>query len=139
VSEIRWRLHLASAPEAVWDLLATDHGRSRFWAESSSTDDARVTFHFPSGESTTGAVLEADRPRRFAVEYFGSAARFTLEADGAGGTDLTLAQDVREEWHAEVNAGWVSVLLALKAASDFEVDLRNHDPRRTWSQGYCDN
>lgn len=36
-------------------------------------------------------------------------------------------------------AGWVSVLLALKAAVDFSVDLRNHDPGRTWDQGYADN
>jgi hypothetical protein len=47
--------------------------------------------------------------------------------------------EIPDEWHAEVNAGWVSVLMALKAAADFRVDLRNHDTRRTWSQGYCDN
>ena len=39
----------------------------------------------------------------------------------------------------EVMAGWVSVLLALKAAVDFGVDLRNHDPQRTWEQGYAEN
>jgi hypothetical protein len=38
-----------------------------------------------------------------------------------------------------VAAGWVSVLLALKAAVDFGVDLRNHDPERTWSTGFVDN
>ena len=27
---IRWRLHLASPPAAVFDLLATDAGRARF-------------------------------------------------------------------------------------------------------------
>jgi hypothetical protein len=52
---------------------------------------------------------------------------------------VTLVHDVPDEWHAEVNAGWVSVLLALKAAADHGVDLRNHDAARTWSQGYCDN
>jgi hypothetical protein len=46
---------------------------------------------------------------------------------------------VKEEWKGEVRAGWVSVLLALKAAADFGVDLRNHDAARTWAQGYCDN
>jgi hypothetical protein len=35
-------------------------------------------------------------------------------------------------------AGWASVLLALKAAVDFGVDLRHHDPERTWDQGYGD-
>jgi len=38
-----------------------------------------------------------------------------------------------------VLAGWVSVLMALKAAVDHGVDLRNHDPQRTWDQGYADN
>jgi hypothetical protein len=33
----------------------------------------------------------------------------------------------------------VSVLLALKAAVDFSVDLRNHDAGRTWCSGYVDN
>lgn len=33
----------------------------------------------------------------------------------------------------------VSVFLALKAAADFGVDLRNHDPSRSWSQGYAEN
>jgi hypothetical protein len=32
-----------------------------------------------------------------------------------------------------------SVLLALKAAVDFGVELRNHDLNRTWDQGYGDN
>ena len=67
---IRWRIHLSSPPESVWELLATD---------------------------------------------------------------------VRDEWHAEVNAGWVSVLMALKAMAEHGVDLRNHDAERTWWQGYCDN
>jgi hypothetical protein len=40
---------------------------------------------------------------------------------------------------AEVIAGWVSVLMALKAAADHGVDLFNHDPRRTWTGGFADN
>ena len=43
------------------------------------------------------------------------------------------------DWEAENRAGWVSVLLTLKAAADFGVDLRNHDPTRTWDQDFADN
>ena len=46
---------------------------------------------------------------------------------------------VPEADRMEVMAGWVSVLLALKAAADFGVDLRNHDARRTGEQGYAEN
>jgi hypothetical protein len=60
--------------------------------------------------------------------------------DGAGGTDLTLVDvGVPAADRAEVVAGWVSVLLALKATVDFGVDLRNHDPQRTWDTGYAEN
>ena len=123
----------------MWELLATDEGRAQFWAESASERDGAITFSFPNGEEATGRVLEAEAPTHFAVEYFGSPATFELAPDGARGTDLTLVQEVDDAWHAEVNAGWVSVLMSLKAAVDHGIDLRNHDARRTWSQGYCDN
>jgi uncharacterized protein YndB with AHSA1/START domain len=132
-------VHLASSPEAVYELLTTDEGRAQFWAESAVERDGAIEFTFPNGLQSRAAVLAAETPTRFAVEYFGSTTTFELEpdgdGDGDGGTDLTLTAD----GDAEVLAGWVSVLLALKVAADFGVDLRNHDPGRTWWQGYCDN
>ncbi len=35
--------------------------------------------------------------------------------------------------------GWLNVLLPLKAMLDFGVDLRNHDPTRTWNERYVDH
>lgn len=65
---------------------------------------------------------------------------FELEEDARGGTDLTLTETgVPARWREQNVAGWVSVLMALKAAVDFDVDLRNHDYRRTWDQGFADN
>jgi hypothetical protein len=75
------------------------------------------------------------------VRYFGgSTTTFELAADGAGGTDLALTDaGVLDADRPEVIAGWVSVLMALKAAADFDVDLRDHDSRRTWDEGYAEN
>ena len=82
------------------------------------------------------------------LEQKKSAARFFRELlqsfiglrPHAGGTELTLTDSgvPDAEWEATL-AGWVSVLLALKAAADFGVDLRNHDARRTWEQNFVDN
>jgi uncharacterized protein YndB with AHSA1/START domain len=129
------------APAEVYDLIATPEGRRRFWAESADERDGVVEFRFSSGAMWRGRVLDRDPPRRFAVEYFGgSRATFECVDDGAGGTDVTLTEtgvssDVWEDNHA----GWVSVLLALKAAADFGVDLRNHDASRSWDAGFVDN
>ncbi len=138
---LTWRLRLSAPPERVYALLATDAGRARFWAESAVEAGGHIRFVFPNGAVWRGQVLTAEPPRRFSLIYYGgSTATFDLAEDGHGGTDLTLTDEgVPDADFAEVLAGWVSVLLALKAAADFGVDLRNHDPARTWDQGYADN
>ncbi len=138
---IRWRVHLRSPPSVVHRALATDEGRARFWAESAEEKAGAVDFRFPNGAAWPGRILENRPPTRFVVEYYGgTVAAFDLADDGAGGTDLTLTESGgKAEWRTEVIAGWVSVLLALKASVDYGVDLRNHDPRRTWDGGFADN
>ena len=138
---IYWRIHLASPPERVYQALATDSGRASFWAESAIERDDAIHFIFPSGQTWQGQILAAEPPRLFRLVYYGgSITTFLLEEDGAGGTDLTLTDaGVLPADRGEVTAGWVSVLMALKAAVDFGVDLRNHNPQRSWEQGYADN
>lgn len=137
---IRCRVHLRSPPAEVYRALATAEGRARFWAESAPERDGAVEFRFHNGQSWRSPVRERVPPRRFVLEYFrGSTAAFEIEPDGRGGTDLTLTETgVPEEEWAENRAGWVSVLLVLKAALDFGVDLRSRDPERTWERHYVD-
>jgi uncharacterized protein YndB with AHSA1/START domain len=138
---ILWRLHLRSPVSKVYQALSTDTGRASFWAESAVERSGIIQFVFPNSAVWDAEVLEAVPPRYYAVRYYGgSVAAFTLEDDGRGGTDLTLTDmGVPPEHRAEVTAGWVSVLLALKAAFDFGVDLRAHDPSRHWDNGYVEN
>ncbi|HLE54481.1 MAG TPA: SRPBCC domain-containing protein [Thermoplasmata archaeon] len=139
--KIEWRIHLKSPPREVYRMLATDEGRARFWAESANEREGTIHFEFPDGMIWQGRVLEAKPPHRFSVDYFGhSTVIFDVREDGEGGTDLflTARSPVPEDREEEI-PGWISVLMALKAAVDFGVDLRNHDPTRTWDQGYADN
>ncbi len=137
---IQWKMPFASSSTRVFDALATDAGRATFWAEDAPETDGTITFHILNYEPFSGRVLAKKSPSIFKVEYFGSVATFTLENDESGGTDLTLvATGVDESIHGEMKAGWVSVLMALKAAVDFGIDLRNHDASRSWGDGYADN
>ncbi len=136
---IVWRLHLRSAPEQVYALIASADGRASFWAEEALEHDGIVHFRFINGVRYRGRVLVSEPPEHWAVDYFGSTAEFMLVPDGDGGTDLTLTNTgVAAADRAEVTAGWLNVLLPLKAYADFGVDIRSHDPLRTWDQGYCD-
>lgn len=136
---IVWRLHLASSRERVYELLTTDEGRAGFWAESAIESEGVIHFRFIGGEEERGRILERSPPRRFRLEYFGAEVAFELDDDGQGGTDLTLRTwGYRPEDRDEVLPGWLNVLLPLKAWADFGVDLRSHDPKRSWRQRYVD-
>jgi hypothetical protein len=138
---IRWRLHLKSRPELVYQTLSTDIGRASFWAESAVEQDGIIHFVFPNKLTWDGRILEAIPHRKYTVQYYGNTvSTFLLEDDGQDGTDLTLIdKGVSVADRTEVIAGWVSVLMALKAAVDFGVDLRVHDTERNWDHGYVDN
>lgn len=136
---IIWRVHLRSSPEKAYELLATDDGRARFWAESAVERDGVIEFEFINGMRTEGRVLERKPARRFVLEYFGSHVEFVLEPDGHGGTDMTMTNTGFDPADRDdLLPGWLNVLFPLKAAADHGIDLRNHDPARTWDVGFID-
>ena len=137
---IRWKLHFVSDPNKVYEALSTDEGRRCYWAESADEENGRIHYIFLNGVENKGKILERIPGKRFSVMYFGWKTTFTLDADVAGGTDMEMtAEGIPESDRMEISAGWVSWLMAMKAYVDFGIDLRNHDPERTWFQGYADN
>jgi uncharacterized protein YndB with AHSA1/START domain len=120
----------------VYDALATDAGRASFWAESAVETAGVIHFRFPDGSEYASRILRAERPHLFSIDYFDSVVTFTL----GGGTDVLLVNEgVADDERIEVTAGWVSVLMQLKAAVQFGIDLRNHAPELSWQTGYVEN
>ena len=138
---IEWRIHFKSKPEKVFDFLNTKKGREKFWSESANEKEGKIEYIFPGRQTWTGSILERIPNKRFVVEYYGgSITAFELTIDEKGETELHLRdQNVLKKGEKDVLAGWVSVLMAMKEAVDFGIDLRNHNPERTWDRGYCDN
>lgn len=137
---IRWKMHFTSSRDKVFAALNTAEGRAKYWAESAPENNGQVTFHILNYEPFSGRILQRKPPSLFVIEYFGTIVEFSLQDDGKGGTDLSLvATEVDESIRMEMAAGWVSVLMAMKAAVDHGVDLRNHDEVRAWGDGYADN
>ncbi len=137
---ITWRVHLRSAPETVHRALSTPEGRERFWAPEAPERGGMIHFRFRDDTRITSRILVNDPPGMFALTYFsGSRVVFNLEREDQGGTLLTVEErGFDPESRADQHAGWVSWLLTLKAAVDFDVDLRNPDPTHSWSAGFVD-
>jgi uncharacterized protein YndB with AHSA1/START domain len=67
---IRWRLHLRSRPEKVYEMLATDAGRAKFWAESTEENGDELVFHLLNEPGRIdGKILERVPGRRIKFEY----------------------------------------------------------------------
>ncbi|BFP43542.1 hypothetical protein FGF1_43870 [Flavobacteriaceae bacterium GF1] len=137
---IIWKLHLKSSPNIVFDLLTTSEGRAKFWSEEATEENGVIHFLFPNGQTCHSKILRHTPNKEFHIVYFDSLVKFSLTPSEGNGTDLTMTnENVMESDFSEVKAGWVSVLMNLKAVADFQCDLRTHDPKRTWDQGYADN
>lgn len=135
---IRWKAAFRSPPERVYAALATEEGRRAYWALEAGERDGAIHFRFPNGWTEASRIVAADPPTRFELVYFGAHTRFAIDRDGAGAVLTLTAEGVPpEEWN-DVHAGWVAVLLALKAHVDFGIDLRNGDAARSWDAGFVD-
>lgn len=137
---ITWKVHFNARPEEVYPFLVTQEGREKFWSVSAPLHEGYIHFTFANGQHYNSRVLSSVPNSYFQIDYFDSLVEFTLQEDGRNGTDMTVINvGVLEADYTEVHAGWVSWLLTLKAAVDFQIDFRNHDPERTWDQGFVDN
>lgn len=137
---VNCKIHFKTSPENLFRLLTNPKGQEQFWVEGSRKQGDTFYFNFPNGEHYDSKILKMIPNKTFALEYFNSQVSFHLEPGESGGTDLKMVNTgVSEDEYAEVYAGWTSVLMNLKAVADFGADLRNHDPNRTWDQGYVGN
>jgi uncharacterized protein YndB with AHSA1/START domain len=139
MKKLSWKIHTKSNPEKIFELISTDEGRCTFWAETSKEEDGKIELTFYGGQRTSCRVLDTTPFSRYAIRYFNALVTIFLEESSEGGTELTLfCEDIPAEHFNEMYADWISVLLALKAYADFNVDIRNHHPEKTWKQGYVD-
>lgn len=135
---IVWRLRLAAAPERVFAAWLDPAAHQRFWCEQSQRTESGFRQQFIDGTLGECTILAQENPSHLALRYFGSRVDLRL-AGREGGTDLTLtASEVPPHEWQDMHAGWLNVLLPLKAWLDHGIDLRNHDPLRTWRERYVD-
>jgi uncharacterized protein YndB with AHSA1/START domain len=108
--QVRWKLHLVSPSEKVYEMFATDRGRSKFWPEESVESDGQMTLRFIGEEkAVTCKIVEKTPPTRFSFHYFGNTTvTVEFERDEKGGTDLLLTEinfPSLEYWEPNMLAG----------------------------------
>src|SRR5687768_7732541 len=120
---IRWRIHLAAAPQLVCQTLSTADGQGRL---------AQVVQHatpnlpsLPAMQIIQEEAREDGQHFQLAINYgLGNSAHCEISAAPSGGTVVTLSNiDVPAAQRSDVIAGWIATLLALKTVVDDQPDL----------------
>ncbi len=136
---ITWKILLKSPPNKVFEYLVEDESREKWWVESSQQEGDTIKFTFPNGWESDETIIAMVENRSLEMTYLGSRIRYDIKESDAG-TILTVTDfETTPEYRVQVIAGWGSVLMALKGAVDFGIDLRNHRVDYTWEQGFFDN
>lgn len=136
---VNWQVYIKARKSEVYKYLTEDNLRERFWVEKSETNGHNVVFQFPNGVTTVCNFLSQTPDTQVKLTYFDTLVEFDLQ-ELESGTVLKLSNTgISDTDYEEILAGWVSVLLSLKAAVQFNVDIRNHDARRCWDQRFVEN
>lgn len=139
MEQVSWKVFIQAPPSMVFRYLSEDSLREKFWAEKSQSNGDCFELDFPNGVHTVCRVIDQLEWIRLKIEYFNSIVLFELSPRQLG-TELKVTNtQIPVGEFPDFLAGWVSVLLSLKAAIQFNIDLRNHDPEKCWDQGFVDN
>ena len=135
-----WRVLINATAADVYRAVSTDEGRAGFWVATSRSTASGITLEFFDGTSWTGRMLRATPDRAVELTYLGGGT-VVLEILPVSQSQCIVAVTDRPtnpvDWLANY-AGWVAVLLNLKATAEFGVDLRNRDGARSFEQGFVD-
>jgi hypothetical protein len=136
--KVRWKVSVAAPQERVFAALCDPEQHCRYWCEASERIRNGFRFRFIDGTITKVRLLGQSPPACLILEYFNSIVTLEVES-GNGGSIVTVnARKVPPAEWDDVNAGWVSVLLAFKLWIERGHDIRSHDPDRTWKHGFVD-
>lgn len=133
---VSWNVHLNSSVSKVYEYIATDAGRRLWWSSKSDEKDGYLNLSFGRFR-----ILRKIPDKEFSFNYLDdTTARFLLTACESGGTDLNITETgISSEDHWLQNyPGWVEVLLVLKGAVDFGIDLRHGKNGKTWEDDFVD-
>ena len=123
----------------LYSILNSNEGRASFWAESAREENGVIHFSFPNGQVCDAPILSKTAGKQISFFYFDTDVTINLYPEQPGTTVEVVNDNVPDNEYAEIKAGWVSVLMALKASVDHGVDLRNHSAYRNWDTAYIDN
>lgn len=107
----------------------------------------RLFFEWEGGDKLETTVIYARRPTRFVFPFGGKKVEVAVSFSGVkGGTIVELHQynmsrspKSKAMMHTGCREGWAFFLTNLKAYLEHGIDLRGHDPKRCYVQGYVNS
>lgn len=149
-TQFRLRIEIAAPPQKVFDAWTSRELLEKWFPVAGVIEPrkgGRIMLTFLGGDSHDDRVTSARRPGRLQFPFGkrGEQVRISLRKV-RGGTLCELHQfnmgttpKAKIEMHMGCQQGWTFFLTNLKAFLEHGLDLRSHDPRKSYRQGYVNS
>lgn len=149
-SQFKLRLLINKPVSRVFEAWTSDRIVSRWFTEKTVIEprkNGRLYFEWLAGESMEAKVIAIARNRYFTFPFGSKGERVTVRFRKAGAGcvceihQYNMKTTPESKWgmHKGCLQGWTFFLANLKAYLEHGIDLRGHDPKRSYRQDYINS
>jgi uncharacterized protein YndB with AHSA1/START domain len=149
-SQFKMRIFINKPVSKVFDAWTNDKIVSEWFTEKTVIEprkDGRIYFEWTAGDNMEAKVVSISKNRLFTFPFGNKGERVTVRFKKAGkGCVCELRQynmktGPQSKWymHKGCATGWTFFLTNLKAYLEHGIDLRGHDPKRSYRQDFINS
>lgn len=149
-SQFTLRIAISASPEKVFK--AWTHGPTiAKWfsvkAKMEPKKGGKVSFEWLGGDKMDDTVIAVTKNRKLVIPFGhkGEKVEVTIKKDGRGSIcelhqyDMKTSKKDKIHMHMGCKTGWVFFLTNLKSVLEKRIDLRSHDPKRSYTQHFVNS
>lgn len=149
-SQFKLRIFINKPVSKVFNAWTDDRIVSRWFTEKTIIEprkNGRIYFEWLAGDKMDDKIISISKNRRFTFPFgrHGERVAVSFKKDGRGTIcelrqfNMKTTPKARWTMHRGCIQGWTFFLANLKSYLEYGIDLRSHDPARSYKQDYVNS
>ena len=149
-TQFRQRVFVKAEKERVFRAWTDDREIVKWFPERAVIEPrkgGRIYLEWIGGDKLDASIIQVRKPSRFVFPFGGKTVEVAVSFKTVrGGTVVELHQygmpttaRAKAMFHTGCKEGWAFFLTNLKSYLEHRIDLRGHDPKRCYVQGYVNS
>lgn len=149
-TQFKQRVFIRAKREKVYRAWTDEREIVKWFCEKAAIEPrkgGRLYFEWLGNDKLDSTVITARKPSKFVFPFGGKSVEVAISLSAVkGGTvvqlhqyNMTTSPRMKVNMHMGCKEGWAFFLANLKSWLEHGVDLRDHNPKRSYVQGYINS